>query len=477
MQWKFAWTWILAVFSPWADAAEKAPNLIVIYCDDAGYGDFGFTGHPTIQTPHLDQMAEEGARFTQFYSGAPACSASRYALLTGRSPARSGLMNWVLFPNSARYLHPSETTLAELLKRKGYETAIFGKWHLGFPNEANQHSTDTLPPAHGFDTWLGLPYSNDMLPARKFPNLRLLRYPPAEKAANTFGGCEVLSENPDQSLLTQSYTAGLTDWIRQNKDRPFFAYLAHTMPHIPLFTHSEQAGKSRRGTYGDVMQEIDTSTGEILKTLRTLGLDRNTLVIFSSDNGPWLSHRLEGGSSGLFRGGKGSTWEGGIHVPGLFWWPQTIPAGLKILEPASVLDLWPTVAALLKETPPSGRTLDGANLLPLLAPAHFPGEFPPDRIIPFTSGKNTLIAMRRGPWKIHYQNTSSMGGENENPFGKFTRREPGLFQIENDPSESTNLVSKKPEIIALLDQQATAFEQSLKDEPSEWESKPSPAAN
>lgn len=462
--------WIAAGCLSSLPAFGTPPNVIVIYCDDAGYGDFGFTGHPTIRTPHLDRMAMEGARFTQFYSGAPACSASRYALLTGRSPARSGLGSWVLFPDSERYLHPSERTIPELLKDKGYDTAMFGKWHLGFPNPKNQESPDTLPQAHGFDQWLGLPYSNDMLPgARDLPPLRLLRFPPSENAQLRFGGCEVVSENPDQSVLTKDLFNELTLWIKERKDRPFFAYLAHSMPHVPLHTSAEQAGKSPRGLYGDVMEEIDASTGKILDTLRSLEIEKRTLVIFSSDNGPWLAHDLKGGSSGLFRGGKGSAWEGAVRVPGLFWWPGTVDAGRVITVPASVLDLLPTAASLAGTQPPEDREMDGASLLPLLTGG--PSQFPEDRIIPLTQGQNKLTALRSGPWKIHYKIHPSMGVKlrESHPFGIVSRQQPALFQIEHDPSELHNIATTYPGIIQCCNDLAEAFENSVKVEGSYWD--------
>ena len=241
--------------------AGDRPNVVILFCDDAGYGDFGFTGHPTIRTPHLDRMRREGLAFTQFYSASPACTASRYGLLTGRLPCRSGF-GWVLYPQSERGLHPKEVTIAEALKARGYRTAMFGKWHLGFPNEKNGTDPGMLPLAHGFDEWVGLPYSNDMQPP-KWPPLPLLSGPAAE-ANCSIPGYRLEIENPDQSTLTERYTDRALSFIRRQKDEPFFLYLAYAMPHVPLHAGQEFAGRSRRGRYGDVIEEIDASAGRIL---------------------------------------------------------------------------------------------------------------------------------------------------------------------------------------------------------------------
>lgn len=279
--------------------AQQFPNFIIIYADDLGYGDIGINGNPSIHTPNLDRMATEGTRFSNYYSASPACTASRYALLTGKYPPRAGF-GWVLYPNDEKGIHPKEQTIAKALKEQGYRTAVFGKWHLGSSDPSY------LPLAQGFDEYIGLPYSNDMLPP-KYPDIALLN------------GYDTLELNPDQRTLTRLYTEKSIDFIRKNKDRPFFVYLPYAMPHTPLFASARFKGKSKRGLYGDVVQELDYYIGELIHYLKTSGLDKNTYVVFTSDNGPWLIRNQDGGSAGLFRDGKGSTWEGGMREPFILW--------------------------------------------------------------------------------------------------------------------------------------------------------------
>ncbi|MGB9625015.1 MAG: sulfatase family protein, partial [Phycisphaerae bacterium] len=269
-----------------AQAAERPPNLVILFADDLGYGDLCCYGHPSIRTPNLDRMASEGLRFTDFYSAAPVCTPSRAALLTGRLPIRSGMVGTtrhVLFPDSKGGLPASEITIAEALKTKGYATACVGKWHLG-------HLPQYLPTRNGFDSYYGIPYSNDMKPS---PILR---------------NEEVIEEPAVQETLTPRYTDEAIKFIRREKDKPFFLYLAYNFPHVPLHVSDRFKDKSLRGLYGDVVEEIDWSVGEVLRTLRELGLAEKTLVVFSSDNGPWLIKNQHGGSAGLLRDGKGSTW-------------------------------------------------------------------------------------------------------------------------------------------------------------------------
>ncbi len=267
----------------------NSPNIIILFADDMGYGDMTNTGHPTIHTPNLDRMAANGMKLTNFYSGSPACTASRYALLTGKYPIRSGF-DWVLYPKSKRGIHAKEMTIAEGLKSVGYATACFGKWHLGSTQK------EYLPLQNGFDEYLGLPYSNDMRPP-KWESIPLL------------AGNDTLELDPDQSKLTQRYTERAVDFITQNNKKPFFLYLPYATPHVPLYASKDFENSSKRGKYGDAIEEIDWSVGEILKTLKAQGLAENTLVFFTSDNGPWIIKDLKGGSSGLFRDGKGSTWK------------------------------------------------------------------------------------------------------------------------------------------------------------------------
>jgi len=296
----------------------------VIFADDLGYGDLGCFGHPTIPTPNLDRMAAEGVKLTQFYSASSVCTPSRAALLTGRLPIRSGMCSdkrRVLFPNSGGGLPASEVTIAKALKTKGYATACVGKWHLG-------HLPKFLPTNNGFDEYFGIPYSNDMRPSPLLDGTKTV-------------------ENPaKQTTLTRRYTERAIDFIGRNKDKPFFLYFPHTFPHVPLFASKTFKDKSLRGLYGDVVEELDWSVGQIRKTLRRLRLAERTLVMFTSDNGPWLIMRLRGGSAGLLRGGKGSTWEGGMREPFVAWWPGKIPAGSVGTELACTMDIFSTCLAL-----------------------------------------------------------------------------------------------------------------------------------
>lgn len=392
-------------------------NLVVVFCDDMGWGDLAGYGHPTIRTPRLDQMAAEGARFTQFYSASPACTASRYALLTGRVPKRSGF-SWVLGPKSPRGVHPNEVTIAEGLQEQGYATAIFGKWHLGRPEQY-------LPLAHGFDEYLGLPYSNDMRPP-KWEDIPLIE------------GNEVVELNPDQRTLTRRYTDRAIDFIERHQNQNFFVYVPFAMPHLPLYPGEDFAGGSTRGTYGDVVEEIDHHVGRLLDRLKDLGLAENTMVVFTSDNGPWIIKGEEGGSSGLLRDGKGSTWEGGVRVPGIFWQPGTIQAGRVVRDVASTTDLLPTAFAMAGQPLPAGRALDGRDLSAVLHGAEV------ERDPLFFYGPSALHAVRVGPWKLHIKTSSQTG------IKHFDGRLPLLFHLERDPSEQYDLAVDHPEKVAEL---------------------------
>ncbi len=335
-------------FSAAVQAAEPPPNVVIIFCDDAGYADIGPFGAEGYQTPNLDRMAREGRLFTDFYSAQAVCSASRAGLLTGCYPNRIGIRG-ALGPHSKVGINPDETTLAEVLKTRGYATAIFGKWHLG-------DAPEFLPTRHGFDEYFGLPYSNDMWPkhptSRSYPDLPL------------FSGTSVVERNPDQSQLTTWYTEHAVRFIESNRDRPFFLYVPHNMPHVPLFVSEKFAGQSSRGLYGDVMMEIDWSVGQILDSLKRNGLDEKTLVVFTSDNGPWLVYGDHAGRTGGLREGKGTSFEGGQREPCIMRWPGHIPAGTVCHEPAMTIDLLPTIARLVgAEVPPN---IDGLDIRPLI---------------------------------------------------------------------------------------------------------------
>ena len=439
------WIWFL-LLSPLAALPEAGakpgvdqPNFVIVFTDDLGYGDLGCYGHPSIRTPHLDRMALEGLRFTDFYAAAPVCTPSRAALLTGRHAIRSGMgqmpgTRGVLFPDSKGGLPPEEITLAAALKTAGYATAHIGKWHLGI-HEGSR------PQDHGFDTSYGLPYSNDMdrrpdLPggARYWPD------PPADGwNVPLLGNGEVIERPAHQATLTQRYTAEALKFIAANRGNPFFLYLAHTMPHTPLFASTQFQGRSLRGLYGDVVEELDWSTGEVLEALRRERLDSRTLVIFTSDNGPWLSEREQGGSAGLLRDGKGSTWEGGVRVPGIAWMPGSIRPGITS-EPCSTLDLLPTVLALAGVALPTGVTLDGEDLAPLL----FTGR--PLRPRPYFYYRgHEVFACRLGDWKAHFITQGGFGGP-----ARAAHDPPLLFHLPRDPSEQFNVAAEHLDVIARI---------------------------
>lgn len=429
-------------------ALAAAPtSFVVIFLDDAGYGDFGFAGHPTIRTPRIDRMAQEGAVFTQFVSSSPACTASRYSILTGRYPARSGF-NWVLNPDSPRYLHPKETTIAEALKAKGYRTGIFGKWHLGTPNEKNGNTLDAFPLAHGFDEWLGFPYSNDMLPEKGYPDLDLIE--------GQDGSYRTVERNPDQDGISRRITDRAVRFIQKSKEQAYFCYVPHPMPHVPLHPSKDMQGRSARGVYGDVMEDLDQEIGRILEAVRRSPQAKNTLVVLTSDNGPWIIKGLEAGSSGLFRDGKGSTWEGGVRVPGVFWQPGRVPAGRR-LKFASTLDIPATIADLAGASLP---TNDGQSIRPDLEGR--PGRTPRPHL--YYGVNNRLFAMREGPWKVHIDEYSQTG---QRYFG--AEKRPLLFNLDQDPSERHEASSNHQAETARLQAQLENLGQAVQSGGSHWD--------
>lgn len=420
--------------------SSKQPNIILFFCDDLGYGDLGVYGHPTIKTPNLDRMAANGLKFTNFYSGSPACTASRYALLTGRYPIRSGFP-WVLFPNSSRGIHPDEWTLAEGMKEGGYATGCFGKWHLGTAKK------DYLPLQNGFDEYLGLPYSNDMLPPNH-PEIALM------------DGNDTLELSPDQTTLTRRYTERAIEFINKKKEQPFFVYLPYAMPHIPLHPGAEFAGKSKRGTYGDVVEEIDWSVGEIWKKVEEMGLAENTLLVFTSDNGPWIIKNEKGGSSGLFRDGKGSTWEGGMHVPAIAYWKGKIEEGSVCQNPSSTLDLYHSFLKIAGQELPNS-IVDGNDISPWLS-GSFKDINAPQKPY-FFYGPRELHAVRKGAWKLHIRTASQTGKD------YFDGKLPLLFNIEIDPSEQYEVSEKHPEIVEDLMNDIDIHLKNVEDNPSFFE--------
>ena len=431
---------LLVIFGPPSAvlrAADSPPNFVVIFADDLGYGDLSCYGHPTIRTPHLDQMAREGMRFTQFYSAAEVCTPSRAGLLTGRLPPRSGMCSnkrRVLFPDSKGGMPADETTIAELLKAKGYATACIGKWHLG-------HLPPFLPTQHGFDSYFGIPYSNDMDRVAAAPMGRAAFLQPKIEYWNVplMRNAEIIERPADQHTLTRRYADEAVRFIKKHKDRPFFLYLPHTMPHVPLFASSEASGKSDRSLYGDVVEELDTNVGRVLQALRDEKLDDKTLVFFTSDNGPWLIQGEQGGSAGLLRDGKGSSWEGGMREPAIAWLPGTVPAGVISHELASTLDFLPTFAAQAGADLPADRPLDGYDLSPLL----FGGKSPRTEMFYYRGYE--LMAVRSGPWKAHLQTQTGYGQPKPEPHDP-----PLLFNLLVDPGENYNIAAKHPDVLAEL---------------------------
>ncbi len=428
------------------------PNVVVIFLDDAGYGDFSHNGNPVIETPVISRLAAEGVSFTQFHVTSPACSASRYSLMTGRYPGRSGFGGWVLAPQSPQHLRMEETTLADGFKSRGYATGMIGKWHLGNPNDENGMSAAAWPLAHGFDEWVGTNVSHD------FPDSLLVTSDPA--GSDPIPGYRTLArklttDKVASTSLTGRYAQAAVDFIGRHREQPFFLYLAHNQPHLALFADEKFSGRSKRGLLGDVMAEIDDSVGQILAALEKHGLASNTLLFFSSDNGPWLKYqdaadsprygeaRLHVGYAHPFRDGKGSNFEGGHRVPGIFHWPGVLPAKRQ-LEPASTLDLLPTLFALAGVEAPG--EIDGRDIRPLLDPQRYPGEVPLFSML-YSNAHNQPNAIREGPWKLHTRIISQIGLPKDL---KASPEAPLLFQVEHDLGERIDRAAEQPEITARL---------------------------
>ena len=429
----------LAGFS--ALAADRKPNVIVILADDLGYGDLGCYGHPTIRTPHLDRMAAEGMRFSDFYSVAEVCTPSRAALLTGRYPVRSGMAHdqfRVLRNRSTGHLPANELTLPEVLQSVGYVTGMVGKWHLGV------WSIDPAghPQRHGFGSYLGLPHSNDMDPTPAAPQGApgMAVQDPAWWNAPLYRDEELVSQPTDQTQLTRVYTEEAQRFIRAHKRQPFFLYFAHTFPHVPLFASAQFRGTSRRGLYGDAVEELDWSVGQILETLRQEGLAKNTFVFFTSDNGPWLTMNQQGGSAGLLREGKGSTWEGGMRVPGIAWWPGRIKAGVVNTNLMCMLDLFPTSLKLAGTALPGDRIVDGMDMSALL----LNGAPSPRRSLIYYRGAR-LSAVRKDQWKLHLFTQKGYGQPQPDVHDP-----PLLFDLNTDPGESFNVATNHASVVADL---------------------------
>jgi len=448
--------WCRADFVLAADATSP-PNFVVVFCDDLGYGDLGCFGHPTIATPNLDRMAAEGMKLTQFYSGAPVCTPSRAALMTGRLPLRNGMCSnkrRVLFPNSKGGLPAEEITIAEALKAKGYTTACVGKWHLG-------HLPQFLPTANGFDSYFGIPYSNDMDRVNDAPAGRAAFWDPKIRYWNVplMRDEKVIERPADQTTITRRYTEEAVKFIHASKGKPFFLYLAHSMPHVPLFASEKFQDTSRRGLFGDVIEEVDWSVGQVLDALREDGLDKNTLVLFCSDNGPWLIFNQHGGSAGPLRGGKGSTWDGGMREPTIAWWPGRIQPGSVSADVGSTMDVFATVHKLAGIELPHDRVLDSHDLSPILF-----GEGESTRDALFYYRAYNLMAVRQGPWKAHFMTQDGYGQPQPTEHDL-----PELFNLEVDPGEKYNVAKDHADVIAAIRKTVEQHKKTLKPAKSQLE--------
>jgi arylsulfatase A len=425
-----------------AQSATRTPNIVVIFTDDLGYGDLGCYGHPSIRTPQLDAMASAGLRFTDFCSAAEVCTPSRAALLTGRYPPRSGMAGTrrVLFPGSKGGLPQSEITLPKALKTKGYATAHIGKWHLGI-HEGGR------PQDHGFEFTYGIPYSNDMDARPNLPRGSSGSPTPPPDGWNVplIRNGEIIERPVDQTTITKRYTETAVNFIREKRAQPFFLYMAHTMPHVPMFASPEFKGKSARGIYGDAVEEIDWSVGQMLAALKSAGVAENTLVIFTSDNGPWLTQNTQGGSAGLLREGKGSTWEGGMRVPAIAWWPGRIKPGVTS-TPVNAMDVFPTSLALAGVALPTDRVIDGTDVSALLTR----GASLPERPFFYYRG-NALFACRLGNFKAHFKTQAGYGQPQPE-----SHETPLLFNLAHDPSERFDIAAKHPEVLERIKQAVAA---------------------
>jgi arylsulfatase A-like enzyme len=451
--------------TPTASAApnQPPPNVVVIFIDDMGYADinpFGDTGYPT---PNLDRMAAEGRRFTDFCVSSAVCSASRSALLTGCYHKRIGISG-ALGPKSNIGINADETTIAELCKRKGYRTAVFGKWHLG-------HNPKFLPPNHGFDQYYGIPYSNDMWPYHPAAVAKRRNDPDAPinwSELPMIEGTKIVNSSvqpEDQEQMTREFTERAVDFIKQDPDQPFFLYLPHPMVHVPLFVSDAFRGKSGKGLFGDVVMEVDWSVGQVLDAIEDIGAERHTLVVFTSDNGPWLSYGDHAGKATPLREGKGTMWEGGYREPTLMWWKGKIPAGTTCETFASTIDLLPTIAALIDAELPEHK-IDGHDIRPLMF-GQADAASPHDAFACYYRGE--LQAVRNDRFKLvfpHRYRTlkGHPGGTGGLPVPyQSAMAVEALYDLDNDIGETTDVSEKFPEVIAELKAAAEVFRDQLGD--------------
>lgn len=443
------------------DQNTTPPNFVLVFIDDMGYGDMGTQGATGWTTPHLDQMAAKGMRFTNFYAAQPVCSASRAGLLTGCYPNRIGIVG-ALFPRDSIGLHPSETTMAEMLKQKGYATAVFGKWHLG-------HHKEFLPLQNGFDEYVGVPYSNDMWPlddiGNPLPEGHRRQDMPPLPLLNGNETVEFITDMKGQDKLTTLYTEKAVDFINRNAKKPFFLYVPHNMGHVPLGVSDKFRGKSQQGAYGDVMMEIDWSVGEIEKALQANGIAENTVFIFTTDNGPWLNFGSHAGSAGGLREGKGTNWEGGQRVPCIVKWPAGTPAGTICNKLASTIDILPSFGKLAGASLPE-LEIDGTDITGL-----WKGnlEAEPRQDFLYYYGRNNLNAVRKGNWKLvlphswgSYDTKPGVDGYGGQRINKNVESAQ-LYNLMRDPGEQYNVIEYYPEKAAEIQQLVEAARTELGD--------------
>lgn len=429
-----------------AQPASRPPNVILFFADDMGYADLGVFGARGYRTPNLDRLAVEGRRFTNFHVSQPVCSASRASLLTGCYANRIGI-HGALGPSSRTGIHADETTLAEVFKSRGYATGMVGKWHLG-------HHPRFLPTRHGFDEYLGLPYSNDMWPHHPqnptaYPALPLLD---GERVIDS----EVTPE--DQNTLTERYTARAVDFVKRSAKSPYFMYIAYSMPHVPLFVSEPFRGRTGAGLYADVVTEIDASVGRVMDAVKATGNDENTLVIFTSDNGPWLSYGNHAGSAGYLREGKGTVWEGGVRVPCLMRWPGKIPARSRSDSFLMTIDLLPTLAARIGAAAPP-LPIDGKDVWPEINGTARSGrpDSRPAYLFYYETNQLQALVSGDGRWKLHLPHSyrslqGRPGGSDGRPanYSQLKIERPELYDLETDPGELRDIAAARPEVVERL---------------------------
>jgi len=435
---KFSFLILLVCFSCQMPIKKNSPNIVFILTDDLGFEDLSSYGSKITQTPNLDKLAREGALLKSYYSTQAVCSASRASILTGAYSNRIGFSG-ALGPNSKKGINPNELLLSEMLKEQDYNTALYGKWHLG-------DNKKFLPTNHGFDHFFGILYSNDMWPFHaEYPN----SYPDLMLYENETP-IQILT---DQSDLTMDLTLKSLDFIKKNKDNPFFLYLAHPQPHVPLFASSDFSGRSKNGLYSDVIEEIDSSVGMIMNAIKENGLEENTIVVFTSDNGPWLSYGTHSGSTGIFREGKGTTWEGGQRVPCIVWYPQEIKAKTEISTPLMGIDWVPTFASLTNSKL-SENKIDGKNIWSVLTNQ---SEEDPHEALFFYYHTNSLHGVRYGDWKMYFPHRyRTLNGRKGRDDGKPIKyeyvdlKEIELYNLLKDPSEKNEISSENPDIVTKI---------------------------